>query len=325
MTQDLSIDPDVLEREAHRWVTQLVSGEATVADAEALRRWIAQSPRHADAYAAAAARWTAFGPAGAALRAAQATSRQPVTRPVSRRFVLGGAGAIAATAAVAYVGVRPPLALWPSIGELAADYRTATGEQRRIALADHVSVQLNTQTSLALAPSAAGDNQVRLLAGEAAFATSPETARPLVVEAGDGRAVASRARFDMRRTGDAVCVSCLEGSVRVERRAQAATIGAGRQIRYDATGLGEALTIDSAEAAAWQNGVLIFRFTPLSDVVVEINRYRHGRVILLNAALAAKPVNGRFQISRIDEALGWIEQAVGARSRTLPGGVVLLS
>ncbi|MGO4713195.1 FecR family protein [Bradyrhizobium sp. 2TAF24] len=323
--QELGTNSDLLEREAHCWVTQLVSGEATVADAEALRRWIAQSPYHAEAYAAATARWKALGPAGAALRAAQATSPQRMTRPVSRRLVLGGAGAIAATAAVAYVGVRPPLALWPSIGELAADYRTATGEQRRIALADHVSVQLNTQSSIALGPAVDGDNQVRLLAGEAAFATSPETARLLVVEAGDGRAVASRARFDVRRTGDAVCVNCLEGSVRVERRAQTATIGAGRQIRYDAAGLGEALPIDPVEAAAWQNGVLIFRFTPLSDVVAEINRYRHGRVILLSAALAAKPVNGRFQISRIDEALGWIGQAVGARSRALPGGVVLLS
>ncbi|MEW6644687.1 MAG: FecR domain-containing protein [Pseudomonadota bacterium] len=325
MTQDPSIDPDLLEREAHRWVTQLVSGEATVADAEALRRWIAQSPRHADAYAAAAARWKAFGPAGEVLRAAQATRRPPMARPVSRRFVLGGAGAMAAAAAVGYVGVRPPLALWPSIGELTADYRTATGEQRRVALADHVSVQLNTQTSLVLGPAADGDNQVRLLAGEAAFATAPETARSLVVEAGDGRTVATRARFDVRRVADDVCVSCLEGHVRVERRAQAAMIGAGQQIRYGAAGLGEAITIDPAEAAAWQNGVLVFRFTPLSDVVAEINRYRHGRVILLNAALAAKPVNGRFQISRIDDALGWIGQAVGARARALPGGVVLLS
>ena len=325
MTNDASIDSERLEREAHRWVTQLVSGEATAADAQALRRWIAQSPRHADAYAAATARWNAFGAAGKALRAEQARDVRRPVRPMSRRLVLGG-GAMAATLAVAYAGVRPPLALWPSIDELTADYRTATGEQRHIALAGLASVQMNTRTSLSLvAATADADSQVRLLACEASFTTAPQAARSLVVLAGEGRTIASRARFDVRSADNAVCVSCLDGDVRVEHGAQAATVRAGQQIRYDAGGLGGAMAIDPADASAWQSGVLIFRFTPLADVVAEINRYRQGRVILLNAALAAKPVNGRFQISRIDEALGWIGQAVGARSRTLPGGVVLLS
>ena len=48
-------------------------------------------------------------------------------------------------------------------------------------------------------------------------------------------------------------------------------------------------------------------------------------MILLNEALGAKTINGRFKIERIDEILVWIEQVLGATGRSLPGGIILLS
>ena len=66
---------------------------------------------------------------------------------MSRRALLAGGGALAASVA-AYAVMKPPLDLWPSFDELRADYRTATGEQRRVTVAD-VDVRLNTQTSIA--------------------------------------------------------------------------------------------------------------------------------------------------------------------------------
>ena len=57
----------------------------------------------------------------------------------------GGAHSWSAVAAsAAYLALRPPLGLWPGIGELAADYRTARGEQRRLTLGDALDVQMNT-------------------------------------------------------------------------------------------------------------------------------------------------------------------------------------
>ena len=56
-------DLEALEREAHRWVAQLVSGEATTADAEALKQWRRQSPAHEEAFLAATRRWKDFRPA----------------------------------------------------------------------------------------------------------------------------------------------------------------------------------------------------------------------------------------------------------------------
>jgi transmembrane sensor len=314
--------PEALEREAHGWVTRLVSGEATAADARLLKEWRRQSPVHDQAFAAATRRWKNFGLVGRALsQQGRAPEWSPPGPVLSRRAALSGMGAIAAGAA-AYAIVKPPLGLWPSLVELSADYRTATGEQRQVGVSDDVSVRLNTQTSISILSEEAGTDLVKLISGEAAFAaTSP---RPLVVLAGDGRMVAGRARFDVRNVGSSVCVTCFDGEVRVEQGSQAAVVGSRQQLRYDVGGLKAAVAIDPVEAAAWQAGVLIFRFTPLSDVIAEINRYRRGRVILMNAALGTSPVNGRFRIQRIDEVLAWIEQAFGATARSLPGGVVLI-
>ncbi|PKU24631.1 FecR family protein [Telmatospirillum siberiense] len=316
---DRNIDVDLLDREAHCWITRLTSGEATLADAEALKLWCAQSLRHEAAFAAATRLWQDFGPV-------LEQSDVPVwstPRPrMSRRALLGGAGALAAAAGFALVS--PPLGLWPSLGEMRADYRTATGEQRHLTLAGDISVRMNTQTSITV-PAAAGDtDRVSVIGGEVSFAMSPTSVRPLMVQAGKGRTIATQARFEVRNAGVTVCVTCLDGEIRVEQGGQTKKIGPGRQLRYDDRGLGEIIAVDPVEAISWQEGVLLFRLTPLSDVVEEINRYRPGKVILINRALASKPVNGRFRIQRIDDVLLWIEQAFNASSRSLPGGILLL-
>ena len=176
----------------------------------------------------------------------------------------------------------------------------------------------------ALRPPAGDADRIELVAGEASFATAPQAGRPLMVLAADGRAMASGARFDMRRAGPAVRVTCIDGSVQVERRAEAMAIGPGQQVSYDARGLGRIVPADLELVTAWQQGVLIFRLTPLAEVVAEINRYRPGRVILLDAALGGKAVSGRFRIDHVDEILLRLGQAFGIRNRSLPGGIVLL-
>lgn len=328
-----AVDSDATERDLRReaidWVHRLDSGHATPDDAETLKRWRAKSPAHEAAFTAASGIWKEFGPAARNLRQRGEISsglvhRQPLRQAVNRRAVLGG-GLVAASAAAAYAVVRPPLDLWPSFAELRADYRTATGEQHEFAFQSDVSVRLNTQTSVALRPSVGEADQVELIAGEASFVSMLRTQRPLVVLAADGRMTTNRANFGVRRVGQAVCVTCVNGSVSVELPADAKMIGAGQQMRYDRNGLGDAVTADVELVTAWQHGVLIFRSTPLSEVVEEINRYRPGRVVLLDATLAKKTVSGRFRTDHMDEILVRLDQAFGIKSQSLPGGIVLLS
>jgi transmembrane sensor len=240
---------------------------------------------------------------------------------IGRRALIGGA--LAASAAGLLV-VRPPLGLWPSLSEFAADYRTGIGEQRQVVMSDGVAIQMNTRTSISVHVD--GDpTAIELIAGEASFTTSDRRFKPFSVIAAGGKVSADNARFDMRRLTSGACVTCLADEVRVEHRDRITTLGPGQRVTYDGVGLGAIVSIDPAVVAAWQNGLLIFNMTPLADVIEELNRYRAGRIVLINRTLAQSPVNGRFRIDRPDEALTQIEQAFGVQSRTLPGGFVLLS
>jgi len=321
---EMRLDP--LKREAVAWVQHLTSGQATAADAEALRRWCGQSADHAAAFAAARGLWRDLAPAGRNVRAAASAAQvSHGRRPLNRRMLLGGGLAATASVAGVYALARPPLGLWPSWSELAADYRTGTGEQRSVALPGDVSIRLNVQTSIALQPADPEVARVELLSGEAVFATG---GRSFGVRAADRWILADTAQFDVRYVSAGgerpVCVTCLKGDLRVQRGAEAVAITAGQQLRYDARGQTLAAA-DIEVASAWQHGILLFRFTPLADAVEEINRYRPGRIVIVNADIARLPVSGRFRIDRMDEVLIQIQQAFGTRMRSLPGGIVLLS
>lgn len=319
---------EAVRQQATAWVLRLVSGQATGADAEALRRWRDQSAVHREAFAEAKLLWETLGPAASevASRTAAAGAMVPAmetSRKLGRRAVLGGVLA-ASVATIGYLGARPPLQLWPSFGELQADYRTATGEQRNVALADNISLVLNTRTSIGVASSAEA-KLVELISGEASFNARAGAQTRLDVVAADGRAMASMARFDMRRDGAAVRVTCLDGSVAVGARGRSLTLSAGHQAIYDSGGLQGVTPVDVAAVTAWQQGQLVFRHEPLARVVAEVNRYRPGRIVLLNDRLGERDVVATFRLDRIDEAVGHLARAFNAQIRYLPGGVVVLS
>lgn len=320
-SEDIERGLTPLQSEAHGWIRRLVSGEATEADARALRQWCAQSPAHAAAFSEASQFWEAFGPAGRSLLEVErprATVRRVV---VSRRAFIGGA--LAASAA-GLVVANQASGVWPSFSELRADYRTGVGEQRQVHMAGGVSITMNTRTSLSVRVDGEPD-AVELIAGEASFVTSDSRPGLFSVIAAGGRASARNAKFDLKCIDDGASVACLDAQVRVEYRGRAVMLAPRQRVTYGPGGLGDAVTIDPAVASAWQNGLLIFVMTPLAEVIEELNRYRPGRIVLLRTELVHAPVNGRFRIDRPDEALLQIERAFGVHGRNLPGGLVLLS
>ncbi|GGF51577.1 sigma factor regulator VreR [Aliidongia dinghuensis] len=335
---------EAINLEAMAWVMRLTSGEATAADAEALNRWRAQSQTHRRAFAEANLLWDKLGPAAVEM-VSRAGKVVPLARQqgvgqqgarqqgvgqqgggprLGRRALLGGTMA-AAAAAAGYAIVRPPFALWPSFADLAADYRTGKGEQRRITLAGTVSVELNTETSIALRPGAGEESRIELISGEAAIAASGPRAAPFVVLAGAGHVAAANARFNVRLDGSTVRVTCLEGTVQATCRGRAATIQANQQIVYGEPGLSQVAAVDPEVVSAWQQGLLVFRYMPFDQVVEEINRYRPGRIIVMNAELKQRSVVANFRLDRLDQAIDQLAGAFGAHVTSLPEGIVLLS
>lgn len=319
---DARLEP--LMHEALAWIVRLSSGEVTVADAKELARWRASSEAHEAAFRDALTLRNALADVGHAMQAEQeeagvASLRPGAGRATRRSFLVGGGSAVAASLAGVWLVTDPPMDLWPSYAEWSADFRTATGERRTIRPMAGVDVEMGTRTSLARTGSGAG---LKLVAGEAFVAVRRNS--PFGIKARDGTVHASKAAFNLRNLNDEVCVTCLDGELRVNRGDEIATLRRGRQLVYRAGGFGPVVEADAERAMAWRTGRLIFQGEALSHVIDEINRYRSGRIILTNAALEKRPVNAVFHLDQIDGAANQIEYLVAARVRHLPGGVVLI-
>ncbi|ALX85144.1 iron dicitrate transport regulator FecR [Achromobacter denitrificans] len=315
------------DRDARHWLLTLTSGAATEADAEAFRAWLRADPGHEAAFAEQKRLWQALGPAVREEAAARATTRRPSRS--GRRAFLGGAVA----ASAAYLAWRPPLGLWPGLDELGADYRTATGEQRRVALGDALELELNTQTRINVRSAAASAGAViELAAGEAEVRVgrqadaNPALPAPVAqVVAGAGRVSAREALFNLRYLGGEASLCCLAGSVQLAHSQGTYEVGAGQELRYDDRRVMPPAKVNTEAVTAWRRGWLVFDRVPLADVVDELNRYRRGRLVLLNRQLGQRRVQARFALAQVADAEQLIRDAYGAEVTRLPGGVVLLS
>lgn len=328
------VSPAELEQQAWEWLRLLASGNADTEDAERFRRWVRSGPAHQAAYDKARRRWDLFRqPAGAVLKTdpAMAELHLPALRGrrFDRRVLLGAAVSAAGVAGVAVA--YPPLGLWPAPSEWRADFRTARGEQRTLALADSVELTMNTQTSIRRTPDGkrgdvvGNDARIELVTGEAAFDVQAGAHRPVEVTAGVGRSSATSGRFEVRYLDGKACVTCLAGTVQIDHPAGGRMLKARQQAIYDADAISSTAGIDPVTVSAWRRGVLVLDQTRLADAIAEINRYRSGRVVLMNTAMQDKPVSGRFALASLDVALWQIQHVFHLQARSLVGGVLVLS
>lgn len=315
-----SPDLDVLTREAIAWVARLRSGEATTADAEALNEWRKLSAAHEAAFRQAAILWRNFAAAGASANGE--LDHLVSHRRISRRLFI--AGSLATTAGVGgLMAVQPPFGLWPSLQEFSANYRTGKGEQRQVTFGPEISFKLNTLTSIA-DKSTPDQQRIELISGEALVDARLPKQKPLIVIAGNGRILASQAKFNARCINGITSITCLDGAIEIEQAAHAVQLEAGDQLAYSADRFGTQNKVDLAQVTSWEAGLLIFHDRPLTSVVDEINRYRPGRIIVLNPELGQRIIDATFHVDHLDNFLIQAQQLFGAKVTNLPGGITLL-
>lgn len=325
--QDAETDLSPLMHEALNWVICLTSGSATQADARAFEAWRGQGPDHASAFREAAAlRQTLRAmPLTAAAQARRHAPDNvvPLARParpaaISRRTMLvGSGGAIAASAAM--LTVNPPLGLWPSFAELNAGERTGIGERRTLRPMAGVTLEMNGRTAISL--DTTGGN-ARIVTGEA-FASVASDARPLMVSAGQESWTIHGADANIRTSERETCITCLSGElVRADR---SVTLRSGQQYVAVTGAAPRIAPVDANRSGSWRRGVLLFRQTPLAEVVEDINRYRGGKIILANASLADRSVSGMFHTDKIGNAPRQIQQLLDLNITELPGDIIVLS
>ncbi len=284
-------DPDVLA-EAERWFARR-RGRLAAAEARAFDQWHAQ-PANAAGYARVERTWERIGaldgtPGIEAMlgEALAATARAPLRR---RWWQAGGAVAAAACLVLALVlGLRQPPQAAPEV------FATGPAQGRTVRLADGSTLQLDVDTEVSV-QLLQDERRIRLDHGQAMFEVAHDRTRPFRVSAAGGAVTALGTRFLVRHLGPGVQVTLFEGSVAVEDGNDSLRLAPGQQARY---GNGAAMTLREADlevAGSWTRGRLLFRATPLAEVVAEVNRYAATPLQLQDPSLADIPVSGTFPV-----------------------------
>lgn len=324
---------DHIDAIAAEWVARQGGGPLGDQERCALAAWLAASPAHRAAYRLAQTAWAKMGALRFAPGALVLDSARPPPAPPA---MLAGAawlrlrsGLVAAlvcltlVAGLAYLWSGNPLLL------LAADSRTGSGEQRMVSLPDGSTVLLGPASAIAERYTGR-ERRVVLLAGIADFNVAPlqgAEQRPFVVQAAGGIAKALGTRFMVNRLPDTVEVAVADHRVLVGLQAAGSpevVLSPGQSVRYSRSSLGKVQAMAVDLATAWQRGWLVFDHRPLAEVVAELNRYRHGRILITDAALAARNVSGVFDMTDPDAALATIARELGARTLSLPSLVTVL-
>ncbi|NIF15836.1 FecR domain-containing protein [Pantoea sp. Cy-639] len=271
-----------LSDDALDWQVLLHSGNATAIDHSRYQHWCRLSPAHAEAAAEAEALWLDLGHTPTAKASLPAAPRRwRWLSAVAASLVLGMAGHVA----------------WQQLPIWRADYHTSVGQRQSLTLADGSRVTLNSASALSVVFDE-HQRKVVLEAGEALFETVADP-RPFVVQAGGAPVTGNAAVFSVRREPGGAQVLLAEGQAEV----------AGQVLQP---------TPDAGTRTAWQRGKLIFNGKPLGQVLAELERYQHGRIVIPDQQLAALEVSGVFDLDDPHALLRTLEQRYGLKVTYLP-------
>ena len=251
---------------------------------------------------------------------AHAIARRARRRSRQRRRLLRGGGLGLLTAALLFIAFDP---------SLTADYSAPVGKIERIALPNGVHAQLDSGTAMSWSETEA-ESRVRLHEGVVVFETTADAERDFVVEVGAlevrpiGTVFAVSARDPVGDPLEDSTGSSTDGSgwsalvesgqVRVTQSHSGASqvIGPNEAASVQrASGQLTRAAIDVERTLAWRNGILDFKNASLTEVVRTLERYRPGRILLLNEEAAQQRFDGVLALDDIDEALRIVAESSG--------------
>jgi transmembrane sensor len=277
--------------------------------------------RRAAAFEQVAAMWGAPEFLLATQNVAKTTGFSARRKSARRRF--GKKTAAVATALVILLGL--------TVGRdiklrMQADYVTAAGEQRVIALPDGSTMTLNTGTAVALDFSS-GRRGVEILQGEAYFDVRPGVTPPFRVVGRFGQIDVKGTAFSVRLDDDGDNVVLSRGSVDVARRAQPldhAVLAPNEMVSVTASAVLAVKQVDAGKPLAWLEGRISFYDQPLGQVLKDVRRYHAGRIIVLNGGIEQVAVSGNYKLDQPALIIHSLAEAAGATVTTLPGGFIIL-
>jgi transmembrane sensor len=294
ITQSSAPQEDALAEEVAAWFLRMQERDCSEQDRNEFESWLAQSETHRAEYEQYQALWQSLDQLGSVPKRA---SRKKIGAVVSVFAAL----AVTLGAAQWYI----------SLGETIS---TAVGERRHVVLADGTAVDLNTDSKIRVKMTE-GLRKVTLVQGEVLLDVA-RNARPFEVHAGTGVLRDIGTKFNVIRDDAKTNVAVLEGEVQVSLDSEATiNLRGGHQVDYAVNDMTAVSVVNPADVTAWLGGRLIFRDTPLLEVVKQINRYHTRPIELADEKLGNLKVSGEFNSADRDGLIQALKILLSLNSR----------
>ncbi|MFU2328945.1 FecR family protein [Pseudomonas sp. NFX98] len=317
-TRDCACGQTTVRDEAARWFVRLQEPAVDVDAHRQFETWLDEHPQHRNEFELLQGLWKAADLVPSArLRAlceeAPARSKR---RPILRYAVAASVVAVALGLGL-FSGLNQP-------SPYTAEFSTALGERRHVALPDGSVVDLDSRSRIQVRFEK-NRRGVELTEGEAMFSVQHDTSRPFVVESGSGKVTVTGTRFDVRHGSTDTRVVVEQGTVKVQGRSAAdndfVSLTAGMGTHVDAGGkVVPAYAVNPAELTAWRSGKLVFNNASLSDVAEQVSRYRDKPLKVGNAAVGNLHLTSVFKSDNTDALLKALPSILPVAVRTLDDG-----
>ncbi|TDV42949.1 MULTISPECIES: FecR family protein [Pseudomonas] len=317
-TRDCACGQTTVRDDAARWFVRLQEPAVSADEQQRFDAWLNQHSQHRDEFQLLQGLWSAADllPAPRLQALVETPPSRRKRRPLLRYAVAASVLAVAIGLGL-FSGLNHP-------GGYRAEFATALGERKHVALPDGSVIDLNSRSRLQVRFEQ--DRRVIELAeGEAMFSVAHDTSRPFVVETGNGKVTVTGTRFDVRRDVTQTRVAVEQGTVKVQGRNasdnQFIKLTAGLGTHVDAQGqVAAAYAVNPAELTAWRSGKLVFNNASLSEVAAEVSRYREKPLTVTNPAVASLRLTSVFKSDNTDALLKALPSILPVAVRTLADG-----
>lgn len=317
-TRDCACGQMAVRDEAAAWFVRLQEPNVDVEEQLRFDAWLDEHPQHREEFQLLQGLWTATDLLSMSRLQALAETPPPrrERRPLLRYAVAASVLAVALGLGL-FSGLNHP-------GGYRAEFATALGERKHVALPDGSVIDLNSRSRLQVRYEQ-NRRVIELIAGEAMFSVEHDPSRPFVVEAGSGKVTVTGTRFDVRRDATQTRVAVEQGTVKVQASDapdnQFINLSAGLGTSVDAHGrVLPAYAVNPAELTAWRNGKLVFNNASLSEVAAQVSRYRDKPLIVSEPNVASLRLTSVFRSDDTDALLKALPSILPVTVRTLADG-----
>lgn len=239
--------------------------------------------------------------------------------PLQRRFFLR-----IAAAAVLAVGL---FGIWQVLNPSVQSNSMVTLEEiRSVELSDGTQVTANANSQLIYPESFPSSERRVQLKGEAYFDVAENPEKPFIIDMDGASVQVLGTSFNIRETDTEIELTVRSGKVRFEALGETLDLTAGQRLLYTiGKGAGRLGKDEQLNALAWKSKQLVFKDTPMSDVVRYMENYYGVDIQMENAQLQDCRFNANYDDTSLDDALEVLTITYGVDIRNTQPNTYILS